>query len=53
MTTRYTDVIAPLNRFRNDTLLFEPGTQFRYTSHGYRLVGCILRGAAPLSGAHG
>ena len=46
MTTRYTDVIAPLNAFKNDSLLFEPGTQFRYTSHGYRLVGCVLRGAA-------
>ena len=46
MTSRYTDVIAPLDRFKNDTLLFEPGTQFRYTSHGYRLVGCVLQGAA-------
>ncbi len=46
MTTRYTDVIAPLARFKDDALLFEPGTQFHYTSHGYRLLGCVLQGAA-------
>jgi CubicO group peptidase (beta-lactamase class C family) len=45
MSVRYTGVIRPLDRFKNDTLLFEPGTQYRYTSFGYRLVGCVLQGA--------
>ena len=46
MSVRYTDVVEPLNRFKNDPLLFQPGTDFRYTSNGYRLLGCVLRGAA-------
>ena len=46
MIVRYTDVIKPLNRFKDDSLLFEPGIRYRYTSFGYRLVGCVLKGAA-------
>ena len=45
MSVRYTDVVDPVGRFKNDPLLFEPGTDFRYTSNGYRLLGCVLRGA--------
>ncbi len=45
MIVRYTDVIRPLNRFRDDSLLFEPGTRYHYTSYGYRVVGCVLQGA--------
>jgi serine beta-lactamase-like protein LACTB len=44
--TRYTDVIKPLDLFKNDPLLFEPGTTTRYSSLGYRLLGCVLEGAA-------
>jgi serine beta-lactamase-like protein LACTB, mitochondrial len=44
--TRYTDVVAPLDTFKNDPLLFEPGTAARYSSLGYRLLGCVLQGAA-------
>lgn len=43
--TRYTDVISPLETFRNDTLLFQPGTRAHYSSLGYRLLGCVLEGA--------
>lgn len=46
MTLRYTDVIRPLDRFKDDSLLFEPGSRFHYTSFGYRLVGCVLQGGA-------
>lgn len=46
MMLRHTTVLTPLDRFKEDSLLFEPGTDFRYTSHGFRLVGCVLRGAA-------
>ncbi len=44
--TRYTDVITPLDTFKNDPLIFQPGTQVRYSSLGYRLLGCVLQGAA-------
>jgi serine beta-lactamase-like protein LACTB, mitochondrial len=43
---RYTDVIKPLDAFKDDPLLFQPGTRFNYTSHGYRLLGCVVEGAA-------
>lgn len=44
--TRYTDVIAPLAAFADDPLVFEPGTDWAYTSFGYRLLGCVVQGAA-------
>ena len=44
--TRYTDMDGPLDNFKNDELLFEPGTQWKYTSFGYRVLGCVLEGAA-------
>jgi len=43
---RYTDMIGPLGIFKDDPLLFEPGTQSHYSSLGYRLLGCALEGAA-------
>ncbi|MDH3732063.1 MAG: beta-lactamase family protein [Gemmatimonadota bacterium] len=45
-TVRYDNTVAPIARFADDPLLFEPGTDFQYTSFGYRLVGCVLRRAA-------
>jgi serine beta-lactamase-like protein LACTB, mitochondrial len=44
--TRYTDVLGPLDVFKDDPLLFQPGTKTAYTSLGYRLLGCVLEGAA-------
>jgi serine beta-lactamase-like protein LACTB len=44
--TRYTDVIKPLDTFKNDPLLFQPGTAVHYSSLGYRVLGCVLQGAA-------
>ncbi|MGH7542080.1 MAG: serine hydrolase domain-containing protein, partial [Gemmatimonadota bacterium] len=43
---RYGDVVRPVERFEDDSLLFEPGTRYHYSSLGYRLLGCVLRGAA-------
>jgi CubicO group peptidase (beta-lactamase class C family) len=43
---RFTDVIKPLDAFKDDPLLFEPGTNTRYSSPGYRVVGCVVEGAA-------
>jgi serine beta-lactamase-like protein LACTB len=44
--TRYTDRGSAVAPFRDDPLLYAPGTMHRYTSHGYRLLGCVLEGAA-------
>ncbi len=43
---RYTDVIKPLDAFKDDPLIFRPGTRVQYSSQGYRLLGCVLEGAA-------
>lgn len=43
---RYTDMVGPLEIFKADPLLFEPGTKSKYSSLGYRLLGCVLEGAA-------
>ncbi|WP_019027833.1 serine hydrolase domain-containing protein [Colwellia piezophila] len=44
--TRYTEVITPLNNFKEDPLLFKPGTNWKYTSYGFRTLACVLQGAA-------
>jgi CubicO group peptidase (beta-lactamase class C family) len=43
---RYKDVVKPIARFAADPLVFEPGTRHLYSSLGYRLLGCVLQGAA-------
>ena len=35
-----------LGLFKNDPLLFEPGTRFGYSTYGYMVLGCALEGAA-------
>jgi CubicO group peptidase (beta-lactamase class C family) len=45
---RYTDVIKPLDAFKDDPLIFRPGTRVQYSSLGYRLLGCVLEGAAKM-----
>jgi CubicO group peptidase (beta-lactamase class C family) len=47
--TRYTDVIKPLENFKDEPLLYEPGTRFAYTSLSYRVLSCVLEGAAQTS----
>ena len=37
---------AGLDFFKNEPLLSEPGTQFRYSTQGYTLVGCVIGGAS-------
>jgi CubicO group peptidase (beta-lactamase class C family) len=41
-------MLGPLEIFKDDPLLFEPGTKSRYSSLGYRLMGCVLQGAAKM-----
>ncbi len=45
-TTHYTSVVDALEIFRNDSLLFQPGTVHQYSTFGYNVVGCIIEGAS-------
>ena len=42
----YPSVTAGLAIFENDTLLFEPGTRFAYSSYGFNLVSAVIEGAS-------
>ena len=42
----YTTISQGLEIFRNDSLLFEPGTKFSYSSYGYNLISAVIEGAA-------
>jgi serine beta-lactamase-like protein LACTB, mitochondrial len=43
---RYATVIDALTIFARDTLFFEPGTRYFYTSYGYNLLGAAVERAA-------
>ena len=45
-TKHYNNVFEPLQIFRNDSLLFKPGTRHSYTSFNYNLLGCVLQEAS-------
>jgi CubicO group peptidase (beta-lactamase class C family) len=45
-TTHYPSVVAALGPFRDDSLLFSPGTRYGYSTYGYDVLGCVLEGAA-------
>ena len=47
--TRHTDIVSTLDSFKDDPLVFQPGTHFLYTSPGYRVLGCVMEGAAHTS----
>jgi len=42
----YPTVTEGLAIFRNDSLLFEPGTNFSYSSYGWNLVSAVIEGAS-------
>jgi serine beta-lactamase-like protein LACTB, mitochondrial len=44
--TPYPSVTAGLAIFANDSLLFEPGTRFSYSSYGFNLVSAVIEGAS-------
>lgn len=44
--THYDSVEAGLEIFESDSLLFEPGTEYDYSSHGWNLVSAVIEGAA-------
>jgi len=41
----YPTVSEGLEIFQNDPLLFEPGTQYSYSSYGYNLISAVIEGA--------
>jgi len=41
-TRRYTSLTEALEIFKDDPLLYEPGTRFSYTTYGYNLLGCVV-----------
>ena len=45
-TTHYETVTAALAPFRDDSLRFEPGTDYLYSTYGYDVAGCVIEGAA-------
>src|SRR5215472_3563 len=45
-TRHYTDLTEPLNIFKNDALLSEPGTTYSYSSYGFNLLGAAVEGAS-------
>lgn len=44
--TRFTSINPTLKNFERDYLLFEPGSNWSYSSFGYRVLACVMEGAA-------
>ncbi len=47
--TRYQSRLGPISIFADDSLLFEPGTQFSYSTYGYTLASAVMEAAADSS----
>ena len=45
----YDSLLAALDAFQNDPLLFPPGSSYAYTTYGYTLLGAILESASDQS----
>lgn len=45
-THHYESVTAALEYFKNDDLDAQPGTEYRYSSLGYTILGCAIEGAS-------
>lgn len=43
---RYDSVVAGLSIFQDDTLLFEPGTKYAYSSYGWNLISAAIEEAS-------
>jgi serine beta-lactamase-like protein LACTB len=46
LSKRYSTVLEGLEIFQDDTLLFEPGTQYSYSSYGWNLISAVVEGAS-------
>ena len=42
----YNTVLEGLTIFQDDSLLFEPGTQYAYSSYGWNLLSAVIEGAS-------
>jgi len=42
----YNTVLEGLTIFKDDSLLFEPGTRFSYSSYGWNLLSAVIEGAS-------
>lgn len=45
-TSHYAKMADGFTIFANDSLLFQPGTHFSYSTYGYTVVGCVIEGAS-------
>ncbi|MEP1306963.1 MAG: serine hydrolase domain-containing protein [Balneola sp.] len=45
-TKKFTTVTEGLKFFKDDSLLFEPGTQYQYSSYGWNLISAVIEGAS-------
>jgi serine beta-lactamase-like protein LACTB len=43
---RYPTVLSGLDIFKDDSLLFEPGTRYSYSSYGWNLLSAVMEGAS-------
>ncbi|MEX2479172.1 MAG: serine hydrolase domain-containing protein [Gracilimonas sp.] len=43
---KYTSITEGLEIFKDDTLLFEPGTDYSYSSYGWNLISAVMEGAS-------
>ena len=42
----YDSINASLAPFKDDPLLFEPGTKMLYSTYGFEVLGCVIEGAS-------
>ena len=48
-TTEYSNLYDALSLFKDRNLLFEPGTQYSYTTYGYTVLGAIMENVTGVS----
>jgi CubicO group peptidase (beta-lactamase class C family) len=48
-TAHYETVTGSLAIFKDEPLLYEPGTRYNYTTYGYSVLGCAIEGASGMS----
>ena len=45
-TIHFSSVSDALTPFKDDTLAFQPGTRWLYSTYGYDVLGCVIEGAS-------
>ncbi len=48
-TEHFFNITDSLKIFKDDPLLFEPGTKYSYTTYGYSVLGCAIEAASGMS----